>query len=85
MRHFIFTVKGKGKTRDPFYVDVFEIKGDFSITSIGHRDYSPSSTRGEISEAYEVLYEKGIVSEEEYRHSNGYYCSSKALVRITEI
>jgi len=85
MRHFIFTVKGKGKTRDPFYVSVFEIKKDFSISLVGNRDYSPASTRGEISEAYAVLYEKGIVSEEDYKHSNGYYCSSKSTVSITEI
>jgi DNA-binding transcriptional ArsR family regulator len=82
MRYFIFTSKGNGTKKNPYYVSVYEITNPEEVKLCGYKEFNPNATRGEISEAYAVLYENGIVPEEEYKESNGYYKISNTKVKI---
>lgn len=82
-RYFITMRKGEGRSRNPYYMKVFEIMPNREVQGIGHEEYNQASFKGEEAIAYSVLHDEGIVSNKDYKASNGYYHRSKANVIIT--
>lgn len=52
---------------------------------IGETQYSTNSTKGPESEAYKVLYDKGIVDKNSYEMNNGYYRYDNSPVELIQL